>query len=59
MTRGPARWSTEENMFLMTYAYKIPWPLMAAKTGHTELACRKQYEKIMKLRKASGTWRGI
>ena len=53
------RWSTEENTFLMEYAYRVPWSVIAAKIGRTEEACKKHHAKIVRLRKLNGTWRGL
>lgn len=53
------KWSSEENEFLMQYAYKAPWPQIAASLGRTEVACRDHFDKIVKLRKSMGTWKGI
>jgi hypothetical protein len=59
MTRGTDRWSSDENVFLMKHAYKAPWGQIAATLGRTETACKKHYEKIVRLRKQMGTWKGI
>ena len=59
MTRGTDRWSSDENVFLMKYAYKAPWSQIAATLGRTEVACKEHFEKIVRLRKKMGTWKGI
>jgi hypothetical protein len=53
------KWSSEENEFLMRYAYKAPWPQIAASLGRTEVACKDHFNKIMKLRQVNATWKGI
>ena len=53
------RWTSDENQFLMRSAYRVPWGTIAAKLGRTEMACRAHYEKIMRLRKSVGTWKGL
>lgn len=54
-----SRWSSEENTFLMSYAHKAPWGVIAAKLGRTEEACKNHFDKIVRLRKRMGTWKGI
>jgi hypothetical protein len=56
---APPKWSPEENEFLMRNAHREPWSLIAINLGRTELACKKQFEKIKKLRQAMGTWKGL
>jgi len=53
------KWSSEENEFLMRYAYKAPWSQIAVSLGRTEVACKDHFHKIMKLRKTNDTWKGI
>jgi hypothetical protein len=53
------KWSSEENEFLMRMAYQVSWSTIAAKLGRTEVACKNHFEKIVKLRKQMGTWKGL
>lgn len=53
------KWTSEENEFLMRYAHRVSWATIAAKLGRTEIACQDHFEKIVKLRKKMGTWKGL
>jgi hypothetical protein len=53
------RWTTEENNFLMDFAYRKSWEEIARVLGRSEGACKKHYEKIKDLREKMGTWKGI
>lgn len=53
------KWTPEENEFLMEHAHRVPWERIAASIGRTPLACQAHFEKIRKLRIASGTWKGL
>jgi hypothetical protein len=53
------RWTPEENAFLMEYAHRVPWKRIADTLGRTELACKAHFEKIVRLRKNMGTWKGL
>lgn len=53
------KWTSEENEFLMRHAHRFPWAVIAAKLGRTEVACKNHFNKIMKLRKRMGTWKGL
>lgn len=53
------KWTSEENEFLMSYAYRVSWAVIAAKLDRTELACQNHYDKIKKLRQQMGTWKGL
>jgi hypothetical protein len=53
------KWNTEENEFLMSAAHKLPWETIATTLGRSEAACKAHFEKIRKLRIATGHWKGI
>lgn len=43
----------------MRSMHRIPLRDIAAQLGRTETACKNHFDKIMKLRKKMGTWKGL
>lgn len=57
--RAYRKWTTGENQYLMMMAHRISWEDIAAKVNRTPKACEAQFRKIVRIREANGTWKGL